>query len=159
MEGGIAKEKARMDLLWQELRARNIPLSIVVYPYPAQVLHDTTDSRQVQIWRQWCEGKCRRFISVFPPFIAAKQQCPASTLGCWYLTYFIFGDDHYSAAGNALVADAVIKAFRKTHRLKGGRHIWSRGKARVATRMYIDEGQQIPNRTRREICPGNLRAL
>ena len=111
VEGGIAKEKAKMDVLWKELQARNIPISIVVYPYPAQVLHDTADSRQVQIWRQWCEGKCKRFISVFPPFIAAKQQCPASTPGCWYLTYFIFGDDHYNAAGNALVAGAVIESM------------------------------------------------
>jgi len=36
-------------------------------------------------------------------------------------------------------ADAVVKGLSEDRRLKGGRHIWSRGKARVATRMYIDE--------------------
>jgi hypothetical protein len=66
LEGGIAKEKAKMTLLWQELAQRNIPISVVVYPYPAQVLYDTVDSRQVRIWRDWCEGKCKRFITVFP---------------------------------------------------------------------------------------------
>jgi len=65
VEGGIAKEKAKMDLLWQELEKRNIPLSVVVYPWPAQVVHDTEDSGQVRIWRDWCEGKCKRFISLF----------------------------------------------------------------------------------------------
>jgi hypothetical protein len=107
LEGGIAKEKAKMTLLWQELAKRNIPISVVVYPYPAQLVFDTADSRQVRIWREWCEGKCKRFISLFPAFFAAKQQCPRHQPGCWYLKYFILGDIHYSAAGNVLVADVV----------------------------------------------------
>ena len=64
-----------MTLLWQELEKRNIPISIVVYPYPAQILHDTADSRQVRIWREWCQGKCKRFVSLFPAFLAVKDQC------------------------------------------------------------------------------------
>jgi|SRR5271157_1596463 len=111
VEGGIAKEKAKMTLLWQELQKRNIPISVVVYPYPGQVLHDTAESRQVTFWRDWCEGKCKRFISLFPGFLAVKDQCPRSQPGCWYLSHFIFGDFHYNATGNALVADAVIKSL------------------------------------------------
>jgi len=111
VEGGIAKEKAKMTLLWQELAKRNIPISVVVFPWPAQLLHDTTDSRQVRIWREWCEGKCKRFISAFPAFFAAKNECPRSQPGCWYLDLFVFGDTHYNAAGNALIADTVIKSL------------------------------------------------
>jgi len=111
VEGGITKEKTKMSLLWQELAKRNIPISVVVYPYPAQLLHDTVDSEQVRIWREWCEGKCKRFISVFPDFFAAKAQCPRIQPGCWYLKLFVFGDFHYNAAGNALVADAVIQSL------------------------------------------------
>src|SRR5271157_2048970 len=111
VEGGIAKEKAKMTLLWQELKNRNIPISVVVYPYPAQVVHDTVDSRHVRIWREWCEGKCKRFISVFPAFFAAKDQCPRSQPDCWYLSLFTSGDTHYNAAGNALVANEVIKSL------------------------------------------------
>jgi len=110
LEGGIAKEKAKMTLLWQELTKRNIPISVVVYPYPAQLIHDNVDSRQVRIWREWCEGKCKRFVSAFPAFFAAKNQCPRLEPGCWYLRYFIFGDIHYNAAGNALIADVVGKS-------------------------------------------------
>ena len=113
VEGGIAKEKAKMTLLWQELAKRSIPISVVVYPYPAQLLHDTADSRQVRLWREWCEGKCKRFISLFPAFLAAKDQCPRIQPGCWYVDLFVFGDTHYSAAGNALVADAVIKSLEE----------------------------------------------
>ena len=111
LERGIAKEKAKMDLLWQELAARNIPISVVVYPWPNQIAHDSADSRQVRIWREWCEGKCKRFISLFPAFFAAKAQCSRLEPGCWYLEYFIFGDIHYSSAGNAIVADAVTKSL------------------------------------------------
>jgi hypothetical protein len=111
LERGIAKEKAKMTLLWQELAKRNIRISVVVYPYPAQLVFDTVDSRQVRIWREWCEGKCKRFISLFPAFFAAKEQCSRPEPGCWYLKYFILGDIHYNAVGNALVADVVSKSL------------------------------------------------
>ena len=118
VEGGIAREKEKMTRLWQELAERNIPLSVVVYPHPAQVLHDTVDSRQVRIWREWCDGKCKRFISLFPAFLAVKEQCPSSRPGCWYLSYFVFGDIHYNAAGNALAADVIIKNLEETPPVK-----------------------------------------
>jgi hypothetical protein len=111
LEGGIAKEKAKMTLLWQELASRHIPVSVGVYPWPAQIVHDTPDSRQVRIWRDWCEGKCKRVISVFPAFQSVKDQCPPSQPGCWYLKYFIFGDMHFNAEGNAIFADVVIRSL------------------------------------------------
>jgi len=117
-EGGIAKEKAKMTLLWQLLQERNIPLSVVVYPYPSQLVHDTVDSRQVTIWRKWCQGKCKRFVSVFPAFFAAKDRCPRLQAGCWYPYLFVFGDFHYNAAGNALVADAVISSLTEAPPVK-----------------------------------------
>jgi len=109
--GGLAKQEAKLDLLWQELQKYNIPLTVVIYPHLAQLVHDTPDNPQVQILRQWCEGKCKRFVTVLPAFFAAKEQCPPSEPGCWYMKYFVFGDIHFSPAGNALVADAVIESL------------------------------------------------
>lgn len=114
VEGGIAREKAKMSTLYEELEKRNIPVSVVVYPWPAQVVHDTADSRQVAIWREWCAGRCKRFISLFPSFLAVRDRCPRSEPGCWYLSQFIFGDTHYSAAGNNLVASVVIPSLEAT---------------------------------------------
>jgi len=113
VEGGIAKGKAKMTLLWEELEKRNIPISVVVNPHLAQLAHDTAESREVRIWRDWCQGKCKRFISVFPAFFAVKDECPRLEPGCWYPKLFTFGDVHFSSAGNALVADAVIKSLEK----------------------------------------------
>jgi hypothetical protein len=111
LEGGIAREQAKMDLLWQELAKRNIPISVVVYPWPAQLAHDSADSRQVRIWREWCEGKCRRFITLFPAFFAVEEQCPRTQPGCWYLSHFIFGDTHYNSAGDAIVAGVIADSL------------------------------------------------
>jgi len=113
VEGGIAKEKAKMTLLWQELEKRNIPISVVVYPWPAQLVHDTAESSQVRMWRDWCEGKCKRFISLFPAFFAVKDQCSRILPGCWYPKLFVFGDFHFNEGGNARVADVVIKSLEE----------------------------------------------
>ena len=118
VEGGIDKAKRKMDMLQQELARRNIPLSVVVYPWPAQLVHDNVDSRQVRIWREWCTGKCKRFVSAFPEFIAAKSECPKWEPGCWYAKNYTFGDVHLNAGGNAIVADVVTKALEATPPVK-----------------------------------------
>jgi hypothetical protein len=61
----------------------------------------------VRIWRDWCEGKCKRFITAFPAFFADKGTCPKWEPGCWYLKNWTFGDIHFSSGGNAIVADVV----------------------------------------------------
>lgn len=109
VEGGIAKEKRKMDQLYQDLAARNIPISVVVYPWPGQLVYDKVDSREAQIWRQWCEGKCKRFLTAFPEFFAVKEQCSKTAPGCWYLKDYVFGDIHLSDGGNTIVADVVSK--------------------------------------------------
>jgi len=119
-----------MTLLWQELEKRNIPISVVVYRWPAQVLHDTAESRQVRIWRDWCEGKCKRFISLFPAFLAVKKQCSWIRPGCWYPSLFVFGDVHFNAAGNALVADAVTKSLAEEPPTKRQPEVSGRNSAR-----------------------------
>jgi hypothetical protein len=65
----------------------------------------------VRIWREWCVGKCKRFVSAFPEFFAAKSQCPKWEPGCWYEKNYTFGDVHLNAGGNAIVADVVSKAL------------------------------------------------
>ncbi len=114
VEAGIAKEKRKMDELYDDLARRNIPITVVVYPWPAQLIHDKVDSREVQIWRDWCGGKCKRFITIFPEFFAEKQKCPTTQPGCWYLRNWTFGDIHLNGNGNKIVADAVSRNLEAT---------------------------------------------
>ncbi len=120
VEGGIAKEKHKMDQLYEDLAKRGIPISVVVYPWPAQLIYDKVDSREVQIWRDWCEGKCKRFVTVFPEFFAIRDQCPKSQPGCWYLNNWTFGDIHLNANGNAVVAEKVAKSLEAVPPVKRG---------------------------------------
>jgi hypothetical protein len=118
LQTGLAKQTAKMTLLWEGLASHNIPLSVVVYPYPSQLVHDTADSLQVGIWQQWCEGKCKRFVSLYPAFFAARDKCPWFQPGCWYDKLFLYGDVHYSDLGNAMVADAIVKSLTEAPPVK-----------------------------------------
>lgn len=98
VEGGIARSLQNMRALSDLLAARNIPLSIVVYPWAQQVAQGDRNSRQVSLWREFCEGRCKAFVNLYPVFFAA-----AATDRNWYERYYILGDDHFSIEGNQLV--------------------------------------------------------
>jgi hypothetical protein len=95
VEGGIARSLQNMRALADLLKARNIPLTIVVYPWAQQIAQGDRDSRQVSLWRDFCESRCKAFINLFPVFFAA-----ADSDRDWYEHLYILGDDHFSAAGN-----------------------------------------------------------
>ena len=98
VEGGIARSLQNMRALSDLLAARNIPLSIVVYPWAQQVAQGDRNSRQVSLWREFCEGRCKAFINLYPVFFAASAADRN-----WYERYYILGDDHFSIEGNQLV--------------------------------------------------------
>jgi hypothetical protein len=106
-EGGIARSLQNMAKLADLLAARSIPLSIVVYPWAQQIAQGDRDSRQVALWREFCENRCKAFINLFPVLFAE-----AEADGNWYERLYIVGDDHFSAEGNALIAREVEKRLR-----------------------------------------------
>lgn len=107
IEGGIRKAKAQMDRLYQVLSAHGIALSVGVYPWPQQLLYDRANSRQVTLWRDWCAGKCRSFFDHFPAFFRYKQDHPH-----FLKELFVWGDVHYNALGERLLADDLIAQYR-----------------------------------------------
>ena len=104
VDGGIARSLQNMAALADLLAARNIPLTIVVYPWAQQIAQGDRDSRQISLWREFCQGRCKAFINLFPPFFAA-----ADADKDWYEHLFILGDDHYSAAGNRFMFHELAK--------------------------------------------------
>ena len=108
VEGGIRRSLQNMGKLADMLAARNIPLTIVVYPWAQQIARGDRDSRQAALWRKFCEKRCKAFIDLFPMFFAASQADRN-----WYEHLYIgAGDDHFSAEGNAVVAREVEKRLR-----------------------------------------------
>jgi hypothetical protein len=109
IEGGIAKAIAQMDRLYALAAQHEIPLSLGVYAWPQQLLYDGEDSRQVRIWRDWCEQKCRHFFNHFPALFEYKRSHQG-----FLRDLFIWGDVHYNAFGNALIARDLIAQYRES---------------------------------------------
>lgn len=104
VEGGVARSLQNMGKLADLLAAHNLPLTIVVYPWAQQIAQGERDSRQVALWRQFCERRCKAFINLFPVLFAEAEHD-----GNWYERLYIVGDDHFSAEGNAVVAREMAK--------------------------------------------------
>lgn len=104
VDGGIARSLQNMRALSDLLSARNIPLTIVVYPWAQQIAQGDRDSRQVSLWRDFCQGRCKAFINLFPAFFAAADADRE-----WYEHLFILGDDHFSADGNRFMFRQLAK--------------------------------------------------
>jgi len=84
-------------------RAWDCRLTLVVYPWPDNVVARDKDGVQVKHWRAWSEKHGVRFIDAFPAFFAEP---PAATLE----KYFIAGDVHFTDAGNRLLFEEVKRA-------------------------------------------------
>ncbi|HZE51793.1 MAG TPA: hypothetical protein VE111_00745 [Bradyrhizobium sp.] len=103
-DGGIARSLQNMRALSDLLAARRIPLTIVVYPWAQQIAQGDRDSQQVSLWRDFCFGRCKAFINLFPVFFAA-----ADADRNWYEHLYILGDDHFSVDGNRLMFRELAK--------------------------------------------------
>jgi hypothetical protein len=95
VDGGIARSLQNMAALAELLSAKKIPLTIVVYPWAQQIAQGDRDSRQVSLWRDFCAGRCKAFIDLYPAFFTA-----ADADRDWYEHLYIQGDDHFSAEGH-----------------------------------------------------------
>jgi hypothetical protein len=104
VEGGIARSVQNMRALSDLLAARKIPLTIVVYPWAQQIAQGDRNSRQVSLWREFCEGRCKAFVDLYPAFFAASEADRN-----WYERLYIVGDDHFSAAGNRMMFEEMAK--------------------------------------------------
>jgi len=104
VEGGIRRSLQNMRSLSDLLTAKNIPLTIVVYPWAQQLAQGDRNSLQISLWREFCDSRCKAFIDLFPVFFAA-----ADADKNWYEHLYILGDDHFSAAGNQLMFREMAK--------------------------------------------------
>ena len=105
VDGGIERALQNMQKLANLLAQRNIPLTIAVYPWPANLMFDDRNSRQVAIWKEFCAvNRCKAFIDLFPTFFAKK-----AAHADWYQRYYIYGDFHFNAAGHRLIAEALAE--------------------------------------------------
>ena len=106
---GIEKAKRHMSRLYDLLQAHGIDMTLVVYPWPTQILREDRDSIQVRIWREWASERSVLFIDLFPDFIPTGQD-PKEVIR----KYFIPGDLHWNEEGHRLVARRLLDAVPRS---------------------------------------------
>lgn len=102
---GLAQATDAMARLAGFLDDRGIRLTIVVYPWPDQLLASDRDSRQVRHWRRFCADHGCDFINAFPPLFEAGAAEEV------ILSHFLAYDFHFNAQGHAVIAETVSQAL------------------------------------------------
>jgi lysophospholipase L1-like esterase len=96
-----------MDRLLAVVKKRGIPLTVVVYPWPDQVIAGDPDCHHVRLWRDWCAKNGVPFVDSFPKFeVGAPWKRRAEVIGACYIR----GDQHMTAEGHRRVAEAILEA-------------------------------------------------
>jgi len=105
---GLRLAAEQMRQLAGLCREHQVRLTIVVYPWPRQVLAGDLDSLQSRFWREFCVQQDLGFIDLFPDFIQPGHA--EQMLG----RHFIPGDVHCNAAGHRLVAERLLRWWHES---------------------------------------------
>ncbi len=105
---GIELAQENMSLLYRLCKRHGIGMTIVVYPWPYQVMHQQLDCLQVKIWKDFAENLKIEFVNCFPYFI--DQSDPVANVRKFFLT----NDVHWNDKGHSLMADIIVKSISKT---------------------------------------------
>lgn len=103
---GLQQAEAVMDQLVELARRHGKSLTVIVHPWPAQIVARDQASKQVLFWRQWTERRRIPFINMFPPFV--NERDPWDVLEEYYIPW----DVHLNEAGHRRYADEFLRAFR-----------------------------------------------
>lgn len=102
----------RMERILSLVGSRGIGLTVVVYPWPDQILNGDRGSRQVAFWEAWCAERSVRFLDFFPDFIGDSEVENRRVVE----EYFIPADVHFNIEGNRYFADRLIERFGASSR-------------------------------------------
>lgn len=99
---GLQLAGRSMDSLVSLTQRHDVSLTLVIYPWPDQIVRHDLDGRQVEFWQEWATRNEVPFVNLFPLFIGSRP--PDSVLA----RYFMPLDLHWTAAGHRLIADSLL---------------------------------------------------
>lgn len=99
---GSALATHYMTELVKLCRSHNVKVTLVVYPWPRQVVENVADNFHVLYWRQFSQEQNIQFINYYPLFMPTD---PGNLLD----RYFLPSDIHFNEAGHALIAEEFLK--------------------------------------------------
>ena len=98
-----------MIVLYEILKKNNIKMSLAVYPWPHQLQNDIENSIHVQIWEEYCKGRCENFINYFPFFF---NELKSTSFLKTYEKYYFKNDPHFNKNGHQILAQKLIEIFK-----------------------------------------------
>ena len=105
----INKSLKFMEMIHVLLNENDIKMSVGIYPWPAQIMHDTKDSKIVSLIEEFCKNKCEFFFNNFPDFF---DEIDTSNKEDIILKYYIEGDVHFNSLGNEKLFINFINNFK-----------------------------------------------
>ena len=96
-------------MTYELLKKNDIKMSLGIYPWPAQIMHDKEDSKVVSLMKNFCLNRCEYFFNNFPNFFKKIKDSNKETI---ILNYYIKGDVHYNALGNNILFENFMKIFK-----------------------------------------------
>ena len=93
----------------RELKMKNIKLSIVVLPWPNQILYDDLkNSKHARITNSFCQNKCFKLADLYPTIDSyVENNGKKKTIKDVYLK----GDMHLSELGHKLIAGHLMNSL------------------------------------------------
>ena len=105
--GGIEMAQKHMTFLYEFLSERGINLSLVIYPWPANIANGARGGRCETVWQSWAIEHGVDLINLFDVFMT--EESPISVVQ----RYFISNDVHWNAKGHKLVSKSILDHIKK----------------------------------------------
>ena len=98
-----------MNKIYELLKKNNIKMSVLIYPWPQQLINNVQESNHEKMWSDFCLNKCENFFNLFPIY---KQKLENSNFIEVYKKYYFWNDVHFTKEGNQLIADELSKMLK-----------------------------------------------
>ena len=106
----IETTKNIVDDIYNLLNFYNIKTSVIVAPWPGNVMHDIENSKYVMIWKDFCRGRCNNFINLFPYFFDySKKNGKTKTINDHFFKY----DVHYNQFASKIISSHITNKINK----------------------------------------------
>ena len=105
----INKSLDFMEMTYKLLKKNDIKMSVGIYPWPAQILYDNSQSKIVKLMKNFCANKCEFFFNNFTDFFNEINFMDKERI---ISKYYIEGDVHFNSLGNEKIFQNFVRIFK-----------------------------------------------
>ena len=84
-------------------------MSVGIYPWPSQIMHDKENSKVVKLFEEFCLNKCEFFFNNFPLFFKEIKTTDRKSV---VKKYYMKNDVHFNSLGNEKLFLNFIETFK-----------------------------------------------